>query len=71
VVSVTLQRPIKGYFGGAVAGPVFHDVMTYALQELQIPPTGTKAPVAQIHPTRTPAKNDPAVIRDTKSRGGR
>jgi cell division protein FtsI (penicillin-binding protein 3) len=71
VVSVTLQRPIKGYFGGAVAGPVVHDVMTYALQELQIPPTGTKAPVAQIHPTRTPAKNDPAVIRDTKSRGGR
>ena len=38
VVAVTLQRPIKGYFGGAVAGPVFHDVMTYALQELQIPP---------------------------------
>jgi cell division protein FtsI (penicillin-binding protein 3) len=71
VVSVTLQRPIKGYFGGAVAGPVFHDVMTYALQELQIPPTGTKSPVAQIHPATTPAKNDPAVIRDTKSRGGR
>ena len=32
VVSVTLQRPIKGYFGGVVAGPVFRDVMTYALQ---------------------------------------
>jgi len=71
VVSVTLQRPIKGYFGGAVAGPVFHDVMTYALQELQIPPTGTRSPVAQIHPAEVPAKNDPSVIRDTRSRGGR
>jgi cell division protein FtsI (penicillin-binding protein 3) len=71
VVSVTLQRPIKGYFGGAVAGPVFHDVMTYALQELQIPPTGTKAPVAQIHPQKIPARNDPSVIRDPRSRGGR
>ena len=71
VVSVTLQRPIKGYYGGAVAGPVFHDVMTYALQELQIPPTGTKAPVAQIRPAETPSRNDPSVLRDTKSGGGR
>ena len=51
VVGVTLQRPIKGYFGGVVAGPVFHDVMTYALQELKIPPTGTQvAPVTTIKP---------------------
>jgi cell division protein FtsI (penicillin-binding protein 3) len=64
VVAVTLQRPIKGYFGGSVAGPVFKDVMTYALQEQKIPPTGTKAPVAQITPKTPPAKNDPAVIRD-------
>jgi cell division protein FtsI (penicillin-binding protein 3) len=64
VVAVTLQRPIKGYFGGAVAGPVFKDVMTYALQEQKIPPTGTKAPVAQIEPKTPPAKNDPSVIRD-------
>ena len=27
-----------------VAGPVFHDVMTYALQELKIPPTGATTP---------------------------
>ena len=44
VVGVTLQRPVKGYFGGVVAGPVFHDVMTYALQELKIPPTGATTP---------------------------
>ncbi|GAB3689281.1 peptidoglycan D,D-transpeptidase FtsI family protein [Angustibacter aerolatus] len=44
VVAVTLQRPTNGYYGGTVAAPVFHDVMTYALQKLQIPPTGTKPP---------------------------
>lgn len=67
VVAVTLQRPIKGYFGGVVAGPVFHDVMTYALQELQIPPTGTSSPVAKIRAEKTPAANDTSVIRDRRS----
>ena len=67
VVAVTLQRPIKGYFGGVVAGPVFHDVMTYALQELQIPPTGTSSPVAKIRVDKTPAASDPSVLRDRRS----
>ena len=67
VVAVTLQRPIKGYFGGVVAGPVFHDVMTYALQELQIPPTGTASPVAKIRPSKVPAASDLSVIRDRRS----
>jgi cell division protein FtsI (penicillin-binding protein 3) len=44
VVGVTLQRPVKSYFGGVVAGPVFHDVMTYALQALKIPPTAATTP---------------------------
>ncbi len=44
VVGVTVQRPVKSYFGGVVAGPVFHDVMTYALQELKIPPTAATTP---------------------------
>jgi cell division protein FtsI (penicillin-binding protein 3) len=48
VVAVTLQRPRNGYFGGVVAAPVFHDVMTYALQKLQIPPTGTASPKVSI-----------------------
>jgi cell division protein FtsI (penicillin-binding protein 3) len=71
VVAVTLQRPIKGYFGGVVAGPVFHDVMTYALQELQVPPTGTKSPVAMIKPKSIPPADDPTVIRDTQSGAAR
>ncbi|HEY7720217.1 MAG TPA: penicillin-binding protein 2 [Pedococcus sp.] len=66
VVSVTLQRPIKGYFGGVVAGPVFRDVMTYALQQLEIPPTNTKAPTVTVKADK-PAAGDTSVLRDTKS----
>ena len=64
VVAVILQRPIKGYYGGLVAGPVFHDVMTYALQDLKIPPTGTTgAPVAlKVDPAD--AAKDPTTLRD-------
>lgn len=50
VVAVTLQRPVKGYFGGTVAAPVFRDIMTYALQELQIPPTGATSPLIKQTP---------------------
>jgi len=67
VVSVTLQRPIKGYFGGVVAGPVFRDVMTYALQELEIPPTNTTPPKVTVKADSKPAAGDTSVLRDTKS----
>jgi cell division protein FtsI (penicillin-binding protein 3) len=70
VVSVTLQRPVKGYFGGAVAGPVFRDVMTYALQEFKIPPTSSKAPKVRIKVDPPPPASDPSVIRDGRSGGG-
>jgi cell division protein FtsI (penicillin-binding protein 3) len=44
VVSVTLQNPKHGHFGGRLAGPVFRQVMSFALQTLDIPPTGTAPP---------------------------
>lgn len=53
VVAVTLQRPVKGYFGGSVAGPVFSDVMSYALQTYKVPPTGTKSPKIRLQ-AKTP-----------------
>lgn len=43
VIGVTLQRPVNGYYGGTVAAPVFRDVMSFALQDLAIPPSGQKA----------------------------
>ena len=42
VVSVVLQNPRHGHFGGQLAAPVFKTVMTFALQSLEIPPTGRR-----------------------------
>ncbi|MBS2964054.1 penicillin-binding protein 2 [Actinocrinis puniceicyclus] len=45
VVSAVIQDPTSGpYFGGSIAAPVFQKVMSFALQSLAIPPTGTKPP---------------------------
>ncbi len=41
VVSVVVQRPQEAYYGGTVAAPVFSDVMSYALQQRGVAPTGT------------------------------
>jgi len=48
VCEVVLDRPLHGYFGGAVAAPVFHSVMSFALQTLGIAPTFTKPPKATL-----------------------
>ncbi len=44
VVAVTLQNPRNGHYGGRLAGPVFRDVMGFALQTLKVPPTTTAPP---------------------------
>ncbi|HJG79421.1 MAG TPA: penicillin-binding protein 2 [Brevibacterium senegalense] len=36
-VSVTLQRPREGYYGGQSAAPVFSDVTGFALRHLRVP----------------------------------
>lgn len=67
VVAVILQRPIKGYYGGTVAAPVFKDVMTYALQREQVPPTpgDTKRPKLRLELSKPPSPNNPDVLRDS------
>ncbi|MEO7269280.1 MAG: penicillin-binding protein 2, partial [Knoellia sp.] len=71
VVAVIIQRPSASIFGGTVAGPVFHDVMTYALQELKVPPTGTtKAPI-KISVTPEEAASDPTTLRDRPRGSGK
>lgn len=42
VVSVTLQKPVRGHYGGRLGGPVFIDVMTFALRSQGIRPTGAR-----------------------------
>jgi cell division protein FtsI (penicillin-binding protein 3) len=48
LVEVVVQNPRLGHFGGVVSAPVFHDVMSFALQSLGIPPTGTRPPKAKL-----------------------
>lgn len=38
-VSVTLQRPRKGYYGGTAAAPVFSDVAGFTLRHMGVPPS--------------------------------
>jgi cell division protein FtsI (penicillin-binding protein 3) len=61
VVAVVLQNPLNGIYGGAVAAPVFKDIMTYALQEFGIPPTGTPPPVMKLTNQAPPAPADKAA----------
>jgi len=61
VVAVILQNPIRGYFGGSTAAPVFKDVMTYALQEFGIPPTGTRPPAMKLKIEDGPTSADKAA----------
>jgi cell division protein FtsI (penicillin-binding protein 3) len=51
VVAVNVQDPQQkyGYFGDVVAGPVFYNVMQFALQTLQIPPDGAVPPYVRLN----------------------
>jgi cell division protein FtsI (penicillin-binding protein 3) len=49
VVAVFAHTPPDGS-GGAVAGPVFRDIMQYALARYRVPPTGAKPPAFKISP---------------------
>jgi cell division protein FtsI (penicillin-binding protein 3) len=48
VVSVVLQDPQHGSGGGSEAGPVFKEVMSFALSARKIPPTGSPPPDVRI-----------------------
>ncbi|HSO64901.1 MAG TPA: penicillin-binding protein 2 [Ornithinibacter sp.] len=71
VVAVIVQKPTYPFFGGYVAGPVFKDITTYALQELKIPPTGKKATPVTLKVTPEEALADPTLLRDGRKRSGR
>jgi cell division protein FtsI (penicillin-binding protein 3) len=45
VVAVNVQDPTRaGYYGDEIAGPVFYQVMKFALSTMKIPPTGAEPP---------------------------
>ncbi|MGI8536703.1 MAG: peptidoglycan D,D-transpeptidase FtsI family protein [Mycobacteriales bacterium] len=47
-VSVSIQAPKNGYYGGTVAGPVFRDIMSFALRSMRVPPTGAVSPTLRL-----------------------
>jgi cell division protein FtsI (penicillin-binding protein 3) len=49
VVAVNVQNPHGQHFGDVVAGPVFYNVMKFALATLQIPPDGAVAPNVRLN----------------------
>jgi cell division protein FtsI (penicillin-binding protein 3) len=52
-VSCVIQNPTSGsYFGGQICGPIYKQVMEFALKTLQVPPTGAGA--ANLPVTFTP-----------------
>lgn len=48
VVGIMIDSPRGGLHGGAVAAPTFHQIMTYALKQRAIPPTGAPVPTFQL-----------------------
>jgi len=48
VVSVTLQDPKNGRYGGLLGGPVFKRVSSFALQSQQVPPTSKSGPTLRL-----------------------
>ena len=49
-VYCAIQNATKGsYFGGQICGPIYKQVMEFALKTLQVPPTGAKAAAAARH----------------------
>ncbi|MGH9217063.1 MAG: peptidoglycan D,D-transpeptidase FtsI family protein, partial [Acidimicrobiales bacterium] len=48
VVAVSLLNPHRGNSGGALAGPVFSDVMGFTLAQMGVAPSGTTAPTVKL-----------------------
>ncbi|MFE1169002.1 peptidoglycan D,D-transpeptidase FtsI family protein [Nocardiopsis sp. NPDC058789] len=48
VVQVVLHNPKETYYGGEAAGPVFNDIMSFALKTMKVPPTDTEPPAIRL-----------------------
>lgn len=63
IVSVTVQAPKVGKWGGEVAGPAFADVMRFALQQQGIEPSTTESPDIELtYDPDDPAPGEPSGV---------
>ena len=49
VLAHVLDKPYSNAGGGSTAGPVFHDIMSMALERFGVVPTGTKKPKVRLN----------------------
>ncbi|WP_162802227.1 peptidoglycan D,D-transpeptidase FtsI family protein [Ornithinimicrobium murale] len=63
VIAVAIQRPTRGKWGGELAGPVFSEVMRYALTQRGVSPSTSEAPEITLHydPDAPAPGEDPGV----------
>jgi cell division protein FtsI/penicillin-binding protein 2 len=62
VITVMLESPTKGYYGGSVAGPAFSAIGTYCMSHLDVsPPQAPKPRSKEATAASTPAVKKPAA----------
>jgi cell division protein FtsI (penicillin-binding protein 3) len=68
VVAVFIQKPASGMFGGALAGPVFNQVMTYLIERDNTPPSTPSDLDYHVWATRPLSDDDPTVLSDARAK---
>lgn len=68
VVGVFIQKPTSGMFGGALAGPVFNQVMTYLIERDNEAPSTPSARHYHVFAKKALSDSDPTVLSDARAR---
>jgi cell division protein FtsI (penicillin-binding protein 3) len=68
VVAVFIHKPQAGMFGGALAGPVFNQLMTYLLQRENTPPSTKSDLDFRVWADKRISAKDPDVLSDARAR---
>ncbi|MBW8731403.1 MAG: penicillin-binding protein 2 [Terrabacter sp.] len=68
VVAVFIQKPSAGMFGGALAGPVFNQVMSYLLERTGAPPSPKSTLDYHVWAEKPLSSDDPEVISNARAK---
>ncbi len=68
VVAVFIQKPSAGMFGGALAGPVFNQVMSYLLERTAAPPSPKSPLNYHVWADKPLSSDDPTVISNARAK---
>ena len=68
VVAVFIQKPKAGMFGGALAGPVFNQVMTYLLERENAHPSQKSAVTLHVFSPKPLSDRDPTVLSEARAK---